>query len=211
MTTPIKVESTVDIFSANNVMNFTQVSDKGLALGGATWLTSGVSHLESVTTVLRFVYDLILNNLRSDKFWLLIGSSTWQQDTRIVRHKKLWGALKARGIEIAGGKDAKEIALESQGKIKFFGAICLTESSLESVAKAIAEEQCAYLVASSEKSTIHDVLEVGWLGDFRDDTYLRAFAAEHDVVLFKRIGEFDDPERGLAAIAKPQILAKLLS
>jgi hypothetical protein len=161
--------------------------------------------------VLRFVYDLILHNLREDKFWLLVGTSTWQPDNRLIRHKKLWGVLKARGIEIPDDSDKKEVMVESGGRVKFFGAVQLSENLLEFAAKAIVEERCVYLIASSEHSAINDLLNVGWTGDFRDDDYLRAYAAGHEIMLFKRVGEFDDREIGLAAVGTPSRVKKLTS
>jgi hypothetical protein len=211
MTTKIKVSVTSDIFSSNQVMNFSRVAKTDYPLGGANWVTEGLSRIESIQVVLRFVYDLVLHNLREDKFWLLIGSSTWQPDNRLIRHKRLWGALKARGIEVPEGSDKKEVTLESDGRVKFFGAVQLSEALLECAAKAIVDERCAYLIALSEHSAINDLLNVGWSGDFRDDDYVRAYAAEHEVLVFKRVGEFDDRETGLAAIGKPSRLKKITS
>ncbi|TFW34400.1 hypothetical protein [Massilia horti] len=212
MITKMEIDSTHDIFCRNDVLNFEKLTGANYVLGGATWLASSPSDIESMTFVSRFVYDVVQRNLSGYQFWLLIGTTALQPDTRITRHKKLWGALKSRGIEIIDGIDAQEVTHELDGGLKFFGAVRLSESSLKSTAKAVMEEHCSYFLASPNEFSIRDLLNIGWSGDFFfNDTSLLAYAAEHEVVLFKPLGEFDDiGERGLGAIGKPQLLEKLL-
>jgi hypothetical protein len=56
-------------------------------------------------------------------WFIFLGSSAWQQNTRIIRHRKLREALKCRGLEIAEGGGWQEHAIEAEGKIRFFGGL----------------------------------------------------------------------------------------
>lgn len=211
MTTSVEISSTENIFCANEVMNFSGVSSARYELGAALWLTRGLSHIDAMTVVLQLVYEKILNSLNGSKVWFIAGNSAWQQDTRIVRHHKLWRALKARGVEIQQGSDTQEVLIEAGGKLKFFGATQLSCGSLQSAAKALVSERCTYLLVSTRDFNIAELLNEGWSGELRHDSNLLSCAFEHDVLVFARIGEFDDPERGLGAIGNPRILKKLLN
>ena len=207
MTTDIRVASAADLTIKNDVMSM-HVPD-GIALAGVSWLVVGSSASEALLSVLRFVYSLIGKKLTGYKLWLLVGNSAWQPDTRIVRHHKLWGGLRARGIEVSHISNLQEAMLESGGKLKFFGAAQLSELSVVSVVKALSEERCTYLVALPSSFDPQNILEIGWSGEFAEDFNLIAYLLKSGAVLIKQLGEFDDKERGMVAIGQPEIV-KLL-
>jgi hypothetical protein len=205
----IKVNYSENILDVNDVINFRSHRDlNGCKLGGATWLEAGATPYDSLLSVLRFIYALVQRKLPGYQIWLLISSSAWQPDTRIVRYHKLWGALKARGIEISHANEANELLVASNEGVKFFGSICLSELSLPSVAKALLVEKSAYIVSCSENFTVKDLVEAGWRGDLGYDMAIIENITISDCLLFKALGEFDDRERGLVGIGNPDLLKK---
>lgn len=91
MTADIKVESAPDLLVNNEVFNIRCARKReGEVLSVASFLTAGAS-CELVSSVLNYLYELIEKKLPDYDLWLFIGSSAWQPDTRIVRHRKLWG------------------------------------------------------------------------------------------------------------------------
>lgn len=212
MTTDIRVVSAPDVFVDNEVINLGRVRQQGgPALAGASWSIMGVSAHEALLSILRFVYGLIGEKLLNYRVWLLIGNSAWQPDTRIVRYRKLWDALTARGIGVSNTFDKQEVMRESEGKLKFFGVTQLSELSIRSVAKVISEERCTYLVALPSSSRPEDFLGIGWSGDLAEDSKFIDGLAERDGLLIKRFGEFDDEGRGVVAVGPPELVKLLIT
>ncbi|MDJ0657771.1 MAG: hypothetical protein QNJ40_26665 [Xanthomonadales bacterium] len=98
-----------------------------------------------------------------------------------------------------------------EGKLRFFGAVQISEFSIDAVAKALLEELCAYIAVLPDDFSPRGILEIGWSGRFFEDLPLLEGVSEVDGLLLKRIGEFDDQEWGLIAVARPPLVNTLLS
>lgn len=200
MTTDIKVASAPDLLVSNDVFNIRCAKKReGWGLSVASFLTAGTSS-ESVSSVLSYLYELTEKKLPSYDLWFFIGNSAWQPDTRIIRHRKLWGPLKFRGYEVVGGSNSQECIVEAEGKIKFFGALHLSKLSIETVANVLEGERCSYVVALPSGFDVKVILDKGWSGDIEEDLSLCCLISESQGLLFKRIGDFDDGERGFISI-----------
>lgn len=148
--------------------------------------------------------------LPGSELWLLAGTRAWQPDTRVVRHYKLWGALRARGFKVPSDlQSGEEVMIHSEGKLKFFGATNLSELAPENAAQFLLKEQCAYIVALPRGLPLHTLLELGWAGELPVDCAIISHVVEANALLLKRIGEFDDLERGLVAIGAPPVVNAL--
>lgn len=212
MTTKIRIVSVPDLFTDNELINLGRMHlPEGNSLAGACWCVEGLSAYEALLFVLRVLYRLIGKTFPSYKVWLFIGNSTWQPDTRIVRFRKLWGALAARGIDIPHASGTQELMCELKGKLKFFGATQLSEFSVGSVAKALVEERCAYVVALPSCIGPEEILDIGWSGELAEDSKVIASLIEKDGLLIKRFGEFDDVEKGVLGVGRPELVKLLLT
>ncbi|MCL1092085.1 hypothetical protein L2744_21295 [Shewanella profunda] len=210
MITDIQMVSAPDLSVANSVMNFRDVTfPVGLSLAGTCWSIIGSPPAESLKTVLRFVAKKVKHQMPDVSMWLLIGHSAWQPDTRIVRYHKLWGSLKARGVDIPLGECPQEFLLESDGRLKYFGALRLSEVSIESVAQLLLREHCAYLALVPNHTELAQVLKYGWSGDLFEDFSLLSCISKAHGLLLKKIGEFDDKEWGILAMGEPSVLSSL--
>ena len=212
MTTNIRVEAAENLFTKNDVMNFNQAATTLTnAVAGASWVADGSSY-ETFLLVFNHVLTLVKSRLPGNELWLLIGSQVWQPDTRVVRYYKLWGGLRRRGFKIPDNKQSiEEVMIESQGRLKFFGAAKLFEFAVEEIAQILFKEHCAYLVAWPSGLPLRTLLELGWSGDAWADLEFVNRSAESDALLLKKIGEFDDPERGLLAIGRQPVVDALFS
>ncbi|WP_335945380.1 hypothetical protein [Pseudomonas sp. G166] len=210
MTTDIKVESAPDLLVNNEVFNIRCARKReGEVLSVASFLTAGAS-CELVSSVLNYLYELIEKKLPDYDLWLFIGSSAWQPDTRIVRHRKLWGALKSRGYEIVGGSNSQEYIVEEEGKIKFFGALRLSKMSIGTVANVLEAERCSYVIALPKGFNVQVALDKGWSGDVEEDLSFHYLLSEKQGLLFKKVGEFDDGERGFITVGSSELIRVLL-
>lgn len=193
MTTDIEVTSTQNIFQYNEVYNF-DASKVGaeLVLSAASFLINGAPN-NSLVAVCKFIFSLIRKNMYGYEVWVIVGNSAWQPNTRIVRHRKLWGALKFQGCEILGGSDPQESFSEAHEKLKFFGAIKISKASIESMIELIFKERCSYIILVPENFKIKNILSLGWSGSLTEDLNLFHEVYKAGGLLFKRMGEFDDP------------------
>lgn len=212
MTTDIRVVSASDLSDANEVINLSNIPlPEGMTLAGVCWFVVGYSAYEALLSVSRFVCGLIWKKLPDYKVWLFVGNSAWQPDTRIVRYRKLWGALAARGIKISHTNNTQEVMRETEGKLKFFGAAQLSELSIESAVKALLEEYCTYLIVLPSAVGPESILNIGWSGNITDDSEVIANLIKSGGLLIKRFGEFDDEERGVVAIGQPELVRNLMN
>ncbi|WP_175654041.1 hypothetical protein [Pseudomonas sp. Marseille-P9899] len=209
MTIDIKIASSNDIAS-NEIINL-GCSD-GWATGElsvASFLVEGTSN-DLLVSVLAFVYGLSSKNIPGHDFWLLLGNSAWQSDTRMVRYRKLWGALKFRGHEVLGGADLQESLIELGGKIKFFGALRLSELSFNTAIGALLSERCSYFALLPSGYEVRSVLCKGWSGQLTEDLNFIDCICDENGLVFKSIGEFDDVERGFVSIGSTELITQLL-
>ena len=208
MTTDVEVVSASDLFVPNKVFNVDDAgTDKMLSV--AKFSVVGASSY-SVSVILNFLYELIENKYPEHDLWILLGSSAWQPDTRIVRHRKLSGALKARGLTIAGDSDWQEHAIEAEGKIRFFGGLRFSKPAINTVADVLEKERCSYVVALPKTFDVMSLLNQGWLGELKCDLDFLDVISKKNGLIFKKVGEFDDGERGLLFVGLPDVMEDLL-
>lgn len=210
MTTNIRFSSVSNLTVDNDVMNLRwSHSLPDGPPGGATWLITGYSANESLRFVLAVVFSAIQEKFPEYNLWLLVGNSAWQPDTKIVRYYKLWGALAARGIKISHGMCSQEVMVEYGGKLKFFGAVKISELSIGSVANALSQERCAYLAALPSHVSPEMIITDGWSGDLEEDFKLISYAMKEKGLVLRRVGEFDDVEKGLIAVGETALIERL--
>ncbi|MBV1882726.1 MAG: hypothetical protein KUG82_13895 [Pseudomonadales bacterium] len=211
MTTDIELVSTMDVSKENEAYNISEEKlPENTKIAAGSWLSSSGSHYQARLSVLRLIFSLIISKIPKFRFWYFIGDSTWQDDTRVVRHKRLWKALSSRGIEVGHSNETFEELIVSDGMLRFFGAKSISELSIESVVKALSEERCSYFLALPQDTDIKVALHLGW--DVHDgfDKGLLRFSVENGGLLFKAIGEFDDPESGFVGLGEPELVQKLV-
>ncbi|WP_259642214.1 hypothetical protein [Pseudomonas syringae] len=210
MTTDVRVASTVNVLKENEIIYIPCAAiAEGAVLSAASFSIS-LEAQKPLGLVLRFIYKLVAERFSQYDFWLFLGNSATQPDTRVVRHKKLWGALRTRGFEIPDSNDAIETMVEVGGGVKFFGVMCFYESSIEIVADLIVHERCSYIAALPKSFDFRRALDMRWTGEIsKDFDWLRCVSKAGGIV-FKRAGEFDDAERGFVAIALPEVIKELL-
>lgn len=56
--------------------------------------------------------------------------AAWQEDSRIVRYRKLFGSLKYQGVDFGEDAEIFESVIEQGGKMKFFGAVKPTDDNV---------------------------------------------------------------------------------
>lgn len=211
MTTEVKIFSTPDISVDNEVINIRSESAKVKdVLSAASFLVESTSS-ESFVFVLEFIANVIEKSLPAYEVWLLVGSSAWQSDTRIIRYRGLWGALKLQGVEIPKATDLKDVTVEADGKLKFYGALRLSELPVRSVVDTVLAGYRCYMVALPSDAGADIALSMPWSGIASEDLDFYRLICEVKGLLFKMVGEFDDPERGVVSIGAPILVKQLLS
>jgi hypothetical protein len=214
MITDIQVASAPNLSVENSIFNFGDVNfPKDFILAGGSWTTMDEFPDNLLKRILRYI--IVIKNIQTElsryATWLLIGDSAWQKDSRIVRYHRLWGALKAKDIEIPPSDSSHEIQLESNGRLKYFGALRISQFSVESIAQILMRERCAYLVMVPENlEFIHEISD-GWTGDLNEDFSLMVNISAIDGLLFKKFGEFDDREWGILAFGKSHLIESLIN
>ncbi|SAL63987.1 hypothetical protein AWB74_03414 [Caballeronia arvi] len=209
MTIEINVGVAEDAFQKNALIKLERSRyETAIALSVADWSAKRVPHDVALLEVLRFVFLTICERMSGYHVWLLLGDTCWQDDTRIIRYRKMFNALKAQGLDFAALQDRREFMIEQYGKLKFFGAVRLEEDALPLVPKTMQPGSCTYLLALPD--IVPELSEFsGWSGRLNEDSKLIQSNVKNDGIIFQRTGYFDDPEVGLVALGKPNVVARL--
>ena len=209
MITEIKTNSSENAFQDNDAIHLGRaVNSDECSLSAISWTTTGRSW-QIQLNILKTLYTGFKSAIPEQNIWLLLGSYSWQPDNRITRHRRLWGSLKARGVEILHGKDYQDYLIEGREGIKFFGAVNLSKPSLTSTLSAILSERASYIVGLPKDCDISTFLNLGWAGKITEDINLICSISHSNGFVLKPIGEFDDEERGLVYLGPPDIARKI--
>lgn len=206
----IEMDSSKDLFSPNKVMNLPKAKSENLKLSGVSWVSARSFKNDSLSDVLEIAFHQIFRNVQSYEIWVLVGTSSWQPNTAMVKYRQLWGALKLRGFRIAqNGIEVKSKTIEIDGRLKFFCAAKIREVDVADVSQLLREERCAYIVALPRNLDVSSLLDFGWSGDLQDDMKFISDVVALGGIVVKKIGEFDDSEQGVVAIGSPVVITNL--
>ena len=212
MTIDVKVQFSPDALSENRILLLDRKAfPEGLTLAAAEWEAVGRASTDSLGAVLGLVRGKITEVLDSYDLWLLLGHSAWQDDSRIVRYRKLFGSLKYQGVDFGEDAEIFESVLEQGAKIKFFGAVKLTDDNVGVAPKVMQAGSCTYVVAKNRNTDWQFPLSTGWSGRWNQDAELICDVVGNRGILLWRFGFFDDPEIGLQALGPVDILQKIAS
>lgn len=212
MTTEISLAIAVDAFTDNDIVLLERSAfPDGLQLAALEWSARGNASLDAFQRVLDFVLTLLANCMNDYDIWLLTGDSVWQPDTRVVRYRKRFNALKMRGIDFESVPERFESAIEQDGKIKFYGAVRLDRSLASAVSLVTAPGSSAFVVAKPKSSSIEFLLASGWSGKLNADSRMVADVVAIGGIVLQRFGFFDDARAGIIAIGGPDVLQRVVS
>jgi hypothetical protein len=125
----------------------------------------------------------------------------------------LWGSLKARGLTIPFGREIAQGAVEANEGVRFFGALVLGLGSLESVVEILEEERMSHLIAlrPEHEPVVKTLVSTGWQSKGLEPSpeVVTAVCGVGGVVLWL-VGEFDDREAGVAALAEIGVIEELV-
>lgn len=215
MTTDLRVLRAADVFVDNDVLCLPldrRAAEQPLA--GAAWLVCGAAPKDAHRRALSHAASLVITKLTGYVLWLLAGHTAWQPDSRVTRHRKLWGALKARHLVAPFGRSTEEQLVETADGIRFFGGIQLGLGSLEQVIAILEAEPISHLVAlkvqdgAVAERLVHDGWERARVGP--SASVVSAVKGVGGIV-FRLVGDFDDRESGCVALAKPEVLDELMN
>jgi hypothetical protein len=211
MTTEINVGVAENAFTKNDLIKLERSAyEKTIALSAIDWIAKRVPHDATFLEILRFVYCSIRERMSGYYLWLLLGNALWQDDTRIIRYRKIFNSLKAQGLDFEAFQDRREFMVEQCGKLKFFGAVRLEEDALVLVPETMQPGSCTYLLALPDIAPNLSESS-GWSGRLNDDFELIQSNVKNDGIIFQRVGYFDDSEVGLVALGKPDVMVKLIT
>lgn len=181
-----------------------------MTLGLARYVRTTTGDLRSQTTSQRSITDVRT---------IFIGeASTEAQSERYLAELAALAGRPVRAEELVGLEQTttfrtaqQKLGSQPSASSEIPGAAKLCEFAVEDADQILFEEHCAYLVAWPSGLPLHTLLELGWSGDAWADLEFVNRSAESDALLLKKIGEFDDPERGLVAIGRQPLVNALFS
>lgn len=206
----IKTLFYASLFSENEIISLDRyLFSECFSASVAEWVVGRVSVPNPLDEIFKSLRAKFLEDFDDYDFWFLVGDSIWQSDTRLARHKGLFGKLKLGEANFSSNAERYEAVIERDGKIKFFGAIKM-EDEVDDLPKFMRPGSCTYIAARDRSSDWRFPISAGWSGEWRQDIDAIAYVVGNGGVLLRRTGFFDDPEVGFQALGPPEVLRKIV-
>jgi hypothetical protein len=214
MTTNLVIESADDILENEHLLRTSSVSADNYS--NLVALSLGIKSYqlwEAKREVLTLILDTVRMVFPKYSLWLFTGNSAWQDDTRIIRHKGFWSFLARVLAGQAKPQEFYEEIVTAKGKLKFFGAMPISQLSIDSILKVLKYERTTCLIAFPREldDEVRLLLRQGWTADRVLDVPLLASIAQNNALLFRPFGEFDDREGGFYVIGELPSVQTLLT
>lgn len=191
----------------NDVLRLPRPTELGCVLAGAC-LIADADAGETQTQELLFdsLVVLVQGASSAARHWLLVGHDSWQPNTRIVKHNRLWKDL-AKRVHLPEGVRSEEFMIESEEGIKYFGFVeCKDIESSRLVQLLRTERACTLLasVGADLNDQLKSLAQAGWrkTTTFLPPLQILQLACQTDALVYTLIGDFDDREKGSALIGK---------
>lgn len=141
--------------------------------------------------------------------YLLVGDSVYRENNRMTTYFKLWNYLKRNDLEVRNGIYSKEISLHSDNKVKFFGAIKITNSVvLQDVIELLIAQINSHLLIVQDSINVENLICNGFSYHVKENKeYLHKIISKNGLVIFRE-GEFDDMYSGFLGIGNSDIVNK---
>ncbi len=208
MITDIKLLVSSDVSEVNEVLHIPSLDRlEWRNISGASFVVSE-RELESAVKLFKVLACRLMARRTGYEFSLLAGNETWQPNSRVVKYRKLWGALKFSGIDIPGEARSSEICVEDVRGLKFYGRASLSRELYDIAVKVLFAERACYIVAVPEGIDFDGCLKSGWSGKLQADIELVRFVSDKRGLVFKRSGDFDDQEAGFIVVGDPEVIAE---
>lgn len=196
---------------ANDVLRLPSISEVGCILSGGCLLASHGAR-DAQETVLDGLMSLAQGQLHDARHWLMVGHDSWQPDTRITRHHKLWGSM-AKRISLPTGQRSEEFLILGESGIKFFGYIDCDENQSRTILEVLRSERACTLVlpcSQDAKKALTLSARRGWsrMTPLPPREFIDA-ACSTDLLLYAPLGAFDDRRWGCAIVARPPRIDQL--
>lgn len=199
-----------DVFSENEIISLDRDSfSECFSASVAEWVVGRVGVPNPLDEIFKLLRAKFRENFDAYDFWLLMGDSVWQSDTKLARHKGLFGKLKLGGEDFGSNAECCEAVIEQDGKIKLFGAIKM-EEEVDDISKFMRPGSCTYIAARDRNSDWKFPIYAGWSGEWRQDIDVISKIVGNGGVILRRTGFFDDPEIGLQALGSQEILRRIV-
>ncbi len=210
MTISIKTLFCADVFLENEIISLDrELFSECFSASAAEWVIGRVGAKNPLDEIFKSLRAKFREYFDAYDFWLLMGDSVWQSDTKLARHKGLFGKLKLGGVDFSSNAERYEAVIEQDGKIKFFGAISM-EEEVDDLLKFMRSGSCTYIAARDRNSDWQFPIYAGWSGEWSRDIDVISKIVSNGGVLLRRTGFFDDPEIGLQALGSQEILGKIV-
>ena len=198
----------LDLSTSNDVLRLPDVT--GCVLAGGALIGSGPGAVAR-QTMLREVVALVVGADSHVRHILLVGHTTWQPSTRIVRYNRLWKSI-AKRSPLPGGMRSSEYMIESHRGVKYFGYIELDHVDAVLTASLYDVEPACNLIALYDSKTeiLDNLAQQGWdTPVFTPPLPILKMLCRNDAALYRSVGTFDDREQGAALISKEERIRRV--
>lgn len=214
MTTSVEVLRAGNIFEENAVLRVGALPDMSeVVLSAVTWSLTESPVQDAHVVGVEQAMEAIAGQSTAYKAYLLAAHSVPQPDTRIVRYRKLWSSLSARGLDVPG-EDLCEFVLEVEGGLRGFGLRRLANDEIAKAVTVIEHERASFLMIAPRQSEglLKKLTEKGWPDiEQKPLPEILVTVVETKAILLLLSGSFDDRTAGAIAIALPEALGELIT
>ncbi|WP_312140641.1 hypothetical protein [Pantoea septica] len=206
MATNVFTRCAEDISSANDIVDFHgRYSITGTNISAVSWEITNRTRREGSESLLRLMIKrlLLLDELEGVKLTVIVELSAAQPDSAMVNHKKLWGLLQDRGVNIESISDKVSFIKKNKDGLKISGVGVIDLSQEGVISSLINAENNVYFAISKYKPKKIDY------GEGR--SYWMNETWREGGVVFFALGFFDEPSCEIAAMGNKREILNLIA
>jgi hypothetical protein len=213
MTTKKEFGISSNIFIKNEIFNLKiNHGDSNPELSGALSLHRLTPLTLAHAAAMKKLYDRVIGLYPTHELWLLVSNGGMVESNRIIEFFGLWKGLKKNGIILPEGIRSEEFQLREGNNIQFFGSVQILNPDFSQIAYLLKLRPKFHLLISSDEGSIKNLLENGWKYRGHKCPFELLPTSESDKnILILPVGEFDDPEGGAIALAKPKVIRQIFN
>ncbi len=204
MTIDYIVRTAADIHQSNEIANFNSLGIAEKNISAVSWELRKHGRGDGAINLLGRMAEKLCADHNMVNFFVFLQLSGYQPDNRIIRYKKTWGLLKARGYDVENLLDKFDVVTDTDSGLILSGFCRLSLSHLNDLKPLIKSEKNIFfgLLVDTDKENVD--FNVTTRSDWMKLVWL------NNGVVFYLLGELDEPDCEVVALGEYKHISALI-
>lgn len=203
MTTDVVIRYAEDINEKNEITNFNLYSISGKGISAVSWELPNAPLRKFGESLLKKMVGNYSSDVSDEKIYTFVVLSPEQPDNVIVNHRKTWGLLKVRGVEVDGVVEKKDLIVKgSEGSI--LSGLGAVKSNSPGVIQSLINTSEHVFFSTIPSNNLNMTASIpSQIKEWMNNIWI------NNGVVFFALGRYDEPDCEIVALSQKRNLQKL--